>query len=152
MTLSLWMPVGKVNQIALRREHLMMLKRVNWEQVKQTLHESNQVLSDFPHRTLQRIARLATLPLDWDIDKPDRLIYVMCGPYPTYVGQTGCITGVRSLFARYREHVRAARALANHFLGLRHRQVKCMMSFGKLPSLARMVAKHGPPPVTIVGL
>ena len=76
----------------------------------------------------------------------------MCGPYPPYVGQTGCITGFRSLFARYREHLRAARALTNHFLGLRHRRVKSMMSFGKLPSLARMMARHGPAPVTIVGL
>ena len=86
------------------------------------------------------------------INRINRLIYVMCGPYPQYVGQTGCITGVRFLFARYREHLRAARALTNHFLGLRHRRVKSMMSFGKLPSLARMMAKHGPAPVTIVGL
>ena len=139
------------NQLALRREHLLMQQRVNWEEVKHTLHDSNQLLSHYPEKTLH-IARLAMLPLDWVIDKPDGLIDVMCGLYPASVGQIGCITCFGSLFAPYREHLHAARALANHFLGLRHRRLKSMMSFGKLPRLGRMMAKHGCALVTILGL
>ena len=114
--------------------------------------ESNRLLHRSPDRTLQRIARLSRLPHDWDLDEPDRLIYVMCGPHPPYVGQTGCITGLRSLLARYREHLRAARVLKNHFIGLRHRRVRGLMAFGKLPSLARVLAKHGPACMTMLGV
>ena len=64
-----------------------MQKRVNWDELGNTLHESNLLLSRSPDRTLQRIARLARLPLHQDIDRADRSIYVMCSTYGPYVGQ-----------------------------------------------------------------
>ena len=140
------------NAIAARRASLLLQRKVDWDAVKLTMLESNRLLHRSPDRTLQRIARLSRLPHDWDLDEPDRLIYVMCGPHPPYVGQTGCITGPRSLLARYREHLRAARVLKNHFIGLRHRRVRGLMAFGKLPSLARVLAKHGPACMTMLGV
>ena len=83
---------------------------VEWDVAKQFLQDSNALLSQSPDRMPQRIARPVRLPLDWDIDKSNTLTYVMCRPYPPYVGQTGCVKGVKSLFTRYCEHLRAARS------------------------------------------
>ena len=76
----------------------------------------------------------------------------MRGPHTPYVGQTCRISGLRSLLARYRAHVRAARVLKNYFIGIRHRRVRGLMAFGKLPSLARVLAKHGPACMAMLGV
>ena len=79
-------------------------------------------------------------------------MYTICGPYPPYVGQTWCFQNQRSCMEHYREHLQKTRSLANHFSGIRHRKIRAAMGFGKLASLARMLAREGPSRFTIVAL
>ena len=140
------------DEIALKREALLRAKPVNWSAVRDSLQETNLLLTDAKDSRLRRIARLAKLPLTWRLDEVGSWVYTVCGPYPPYVGQTGCFQNQRSCLDRYREHLQKAKALANHFSGIRHRKIRVAMGFGKLPSLARMLAREGPARVTIVAL
>ena len=138
--------------IALQRDSLLKARPVDWNAVRESLHDSNRLLCDAKDSRLRRIARLAKLPLTWRLDEVGSWVYTICGPYPPYVGQTGCFQNQRSCMERYREHLQKARSLANHFSGIRHRKIRAAMGFGKLPSLARMLAREGPSRVTIVAL
>ena len=131
------------NDVAHERELLLTAATIDWEAVKETLQMSNLLLINSPDRDIQRIVRLAQIPQYFDLDEKDRLIYVILGPHPPYVGQTGCITGPRSLMQRYREHLRSVRVLKNHFMGIKYRRVKALFGFGKTPSLASLLARQG---------
>ena len=122
---------GKWDKLAQKRKEALAQRPVDWEVAKQTMMEANLLLQDAPDQKLRRLARLTRLPLDYDLDNEDRIIYVLWGPFPCYVGQTGCITGERSPFARYIEHVRKAKSLRNHFTSKRFRRVQGLLGFGK---------------------
>ena len=140
------------DEIALKRDALLKSKPVDWSAVCDSLQESNLLLRDAKDTRLRRIARLAKLPLTWCLDEVGSWVYTICGPYPPYVGQTGCFKNTRSCLDRYREHLQKAKSPANHFSGIRHRKIRAATGFGKLPSLARMLAREGPSRVTIVAL
>ena len=53
---------------------------------------------------------------------------------------------------RYKEHLRRARTLAIFFTGVRFRRVRGLFQFGKLPSLARLMAREGPGAFSIVAV
>lgn len=71
------------------------------------------------------------------------MIYVILGPHPPYVGETGCITGPRPLMQRYQEHLQSVRVLKNHFMGIKYCRVKALFGFGKTLSLAALLARQG---------
>ena len=102
------------------------------------------LLLESPDKTLRRIVRFAKLDPDHNLSLEDRYIYIIYGHYPPYIGQTGCITGPRSVMRRYKEHLRKAKTLENYFTGVRYRRVRGLFQFGKLPSLARVMAREGP--------
>ena len=103
------------DEIALKRDALLKSKPVDWSAVRDSLQESNLLLMDAKDTRLRRIARLAKLHLTWSLDEVGSWVYTICGPYPPYVGQTGCFRNTRSCLDRYREHLQKAKSLANHF-------------------------------------
>ena len=62
---------------------------------------ANILLRNCPDRRLRRVARLAKLPLDTDLEIADRLIYAILGPAGIYVGQVGCINDLRAPIKRF---------------------------------------------------
>ena len=134
----------KWDRIAERRDRLLKEYPIDWETVKETLIASNKLLHSSPDRQLQRIARLSKLPSDFDLDQPGRFIYAVYGRYPPYIGQTGCISSLRSVAERYREHLAKAKRLRNHYGAVRYRRPKGFSGFGRMPSLARLMAREGP--------
>ena len=75
--------------IALKRDILLKAKIVDrTEEDKATILLSNQLLCNSPDRTLRRIARLAELPHDFDIETEGRYIYIVYGRTTPYSGQT----------------------------------------------------------------
>ena len=96
-----------------------------------------------PNTRLKRIARLAKLPPDLDLNDPDIIIYCMLGPWCPYVRQRGG-TQPRAPILRYAEHASGAKSLIRHFVGTRHRILRANAGFGKTPSLARILAAKGP--------
>ena len=115
-----------------------------------TMKEANILLSEAPDYKIRRLARLTRLPLDSDLTMEDCFIYVLWGLFPFYVVQTGCISHLRTPLERYREHVRKAKALRNHFCGQQFWRVRGLLGFGKLPSLSRLLAREGPQAVSIL--
>ena len=70
--------------------------------------------------------------------------------YGAHFPFTGCISGLRMPIERYREHVRKAKALRNHFCGQQFRRIRGLLGIGKLPSLSRLLAREGPQAVSIL--
>ena len=138
--------------IAYRRESLLNERPINWDEVKATLQESNSLLKDTPDRQLQRLARLSRILLDFDLDSLDSMIYIIYSSHAPYVGQTGCISGPRSLMDRFKEHVSKTKLLKAFFTSTRYRRARNLMGFGKMPSLARLMAREGPAFFSIMGV
>ena len=113
---------------------------------------TNRLLARSPDRKLARIAWLSTVNIEYNLTKPGCVIYAVCGPFPTYVGQCGAIHGERPLIDRFREHCKKARAIRNHYVGKHCKRRAGAIRQGKLPSLARVLARHGSHNVTIVPL
>ena len=106
-----------------RRDALLKMRPTPWEKLKDTLHESTKLVSNAKDARLRRIARLAQMPLIWDLGDVGAWVHTICGPYPPYVGQTGGITQHRSLLETYEEHLQKAKSLKNQYTGLRHRKI-----------------------------
>jgi hypothetical protein len=68
--------------VAERRDALLKMRPTPWEKVKDTLHESNKLLSNAKDARLGRMARLAQMPLTWDVGDVGAWVYTICGPYP----------------------------------------------------------------------
>ena len=132
------------DSICARREVLLKCSKVDWTEVQKTLEECNKLLLDSPDRHLRRIVRLAKLSPLMDLSIQDRFIYIIYGHYPPYIGQTGCISGPRSLMQRYKEHLRKSKTLVNYFSGIRYRRIRGLFQYGRLPSLAGVMAREGP--------
>ena len=123
-----------------------------WDSVAVTLVQSKRLLLKCPDHRLRRIARLSHLADFEDLNEEDPFIYIFCGPFAPYVGQTGCITAARSLMQRSKEQLRGAKALNKHFKGPKRRRYRKLFAFANLPSLARLLAQNGPAPATIFPL
>lgn len=76
----------------------------------------------------------------------------MYSPHAPYVGQTGCISGPGSLMDRFKEHISKAKTLKAFFTSTRYRPARNLMGFGKMPSLARLMAREGPASFSILGV
>ena len=142
----------KCNHIAQQRDLLLASRPVNWDAVAESIIASNVMLQHAPHGSSRILARLAKLPLSWDPRQPARLIYVVYGPFPPYVGQTSCVNEPRSLLDCYRENLRRAHFLQKHSQGCRICRVRGLCSFGKLPCLTKVLAHEGVARVSILGL
>ena len=140
------------DSLATDREILLRESQVDWPAVKKSLIQANMLLSTCPDRQIQRIVRLSKLPLDFDLAGEDRLIYIIYGHCPPYVGPTGRITGPWRLLQRFREHIRKAKRLKNLFTGLRHRRAIANWSTKCMPSLAKFMARDGPTRFSIMGV
>ena len=140
------------DDIAHARAQLLAQFPCPWDSVAAPLMQSNRSLLKCPDRRRRRIARLSQLADFEDSNEEDRFIYVICGPFAPYVGQTGCITAARSLMQRYKDHLKRAKTLNKHFQGPKRRRYRKLFALGKLPSLARLVARNGPAPATIFPL
>ena len=79
------------DDIARQRDMLLASRIVDWDAIADTIIASNKLLHYAPDRSLRQLARLSKLPLSWDPRQPARLIYVVYGPFPPYVGQTGLL-------------------------------------------------------------
>ena len=130
----------------------MKESQIDWPVVKKTLMQSNNLLRSCPDRQIQRIVKYSKLPLDFNLDGEDRLIYIIYGHCAPYVGQTGCIVGPRSLLQRFRKHIRKAKRLKNLFTGLRHRRAIANWSTKCMPSLAKFMARDGPARFSIMAV
>ena len=100
-------------------------------------------LRSCPDTRLKRVARLAKLPPDLDLNNPDVIIYCMLGPWCPYVGQCGG-RQPRAPILCYAEHASKAKSLIRHFVGTRHRILCANAGFGNTSSLARILAAKGP--------
>ena len=65
------------DDLAIEREILLKYPNVDWEGIKQLLIKTNVLLKNCHDRSINRLARLAKLPLDFDIGQPGRYIYIM---------------------------------------------------------------------------
>ena len=125
----------------------------NWELVKGTIVESNKLIHESPDRTLHRSARLAKLPPKfWLILEEGRFTCVIFGQILPYVRQTGCITDIRSVLARFKEHLAKAKMLRNHLVAMRFGRSTPPMGFSSTPSLSRCLARNGPAGVSDVAV
>ena len=88
------------DEIAHARAQLLAQYPSPWDSVVATLVQSNRLRLSCPGRRLRRIPRLSHLSDFGDLNEADRFIYVICGPFAPYVGQTGCITTARLLMQR----------------------------------------------------
>ena len=116
---------------------------IDWQGIVASCKRMAVCLITCPDSRLRRIARLAKLPPDLDLNNPDTIIYCVLGPWCPYVGQCAG-RKPRAPILRYAEHAQRAKSLIRHFLGTRHRILRANAGFGKTPSLARILAAKGP--------
>ena len=103
-----------------------------------------------PDRRLRRIARLSVrLPPEVDLTCDECIIYCICGPFLPYTGQCGAITGPRPPIQRLCEHWQKGRSLHKKYVGRRYKATCASIRMGRLPSLPRLIAKHGISPMTM---
>ena len=140
------------NELSREREVLLRQRGTKWEKIARSLEKTNRLLRLSPDSKLARIARLSLVEDGFDLTTPACVVYAVCGPFPTYVGQCGAIEGVRPLIERFREHCEKARALRNHYMGCHGKRRSGAIKQGELPSLARVLARHGCHKVTIFPL
>ena len=134
----------KWDRLAQHRAELLNRHHVPWAEVAQSLREANILLSSSPDRKLRRIARLASLPSDHDLTVADCLIYAVCGPHLTYIGQVGAINGIRPPIERFKEHIQKGKSIRNHYAHKSGRNTPARVKLRARPTIGRIFARVGP--------